>query len=508
MTWWGYKAAGTAIVAGARLGSRLGGNAAAVGSTRFAGRGARRGYLAPGDPAPPPSAVTDYLDYRGAASWPEARNLLGAPFSLGAFADLRRGRYRGPIGLPEQVLNRHAVVVGPSGSGKTHSLVLPWMLAALAADWSVVAIDIKGDLREDFLAHKQRHAPGPLGARIGSWDFMSPSTSLAWEWLGELVDEARVDAAVTAIIGRKPEHSTADPYFYDRDYRTLRGLLTFACSALPHIRTAGELIALLEDDVALDAMLKQNPRAPGAADLTPALSFPAAEYPKIISGVVTALSTINTPAANSVMRADRGLSALRLDDALDAHSLLIIGAALRGGQLATTLSSLLLNQLTQRFYERFGAERRPVLLVVDEAPQVASRVDIAQLMEVARSAGVGVVVAMQDVARIREDTERSSILSNAAVFAILPGASPISIEEFGKRLGTRHERTVGMTVGGPHTGWGAGPPSRSYGLETVPVLREREIMQPPFAGRPAVVHVKAGDIGVTGKPLLVNMHRE
>ena len=66
-----------------------------------------------------------------------------------------------------------------------------------------------------------------------------------------------------------------------------------------------------------------------------------------------------------------------------------------------------------------------MLFVIDEAAQIADRVDIAQLMEVARSAGVGVVVALQDAAKLRDENDRSSILSNAATFAILPGASPL-----------------------------------------------------------------------------------
>jgi type IV secretory pathway TraG/TraD family ATPase VirD4 len=505
--WWGYKAVGKAVGAGARGGATVGSGLAERLATHASGRGARRGYLAPGDPTPPPTATTDYLDYRGVASWPEAHNLDGGQFPLGAFTDLQKGRARGPIGLSGDVLNRHAVVVGPAGSGKTFSLLIPWIYAALASNWAVVAVDVKGNLREDFLDFKDDIGGRALGARLTKWDFTDPRGSSPWDWLTEMNSDARVDAAVTALLGRRPENSTGDPYFYQRDYRTLRGLLLFSRAALPNARTATDLIRALEADVELEQAVKQHPRAPGAADLEAALRYPQSDYQKVISGVVTALSALDTQGVNAVTRASPTRPSIDLETALAERQLLIIGAAAKGGQVSATLSSLMLNQLAQRLYERFGGHARPVLLVIDEAPQIIDRVDIAQLMAVGRSAGVGVVAAMQDVSQIKDENDRSSITSNAATFAILPGASPASVELFGQRLGQRFERTAGVSVGGPRSGFGGARPTENYGTESVPVLREREIMQPPFGGRPAVVHVNAQELGVTGKPLLVDMQR-
>lgn len=504
-----YKAMGKTILASGRAGNRAGQAAGDTLTSRLAeygaSKGARRGYLAPGDPTPPPTATMDYLDYRGIAAWEEARNLDEGQFPIGAFADLRKRKFRGPIGLPGQAMNRHAAVVGPAGSGKTYSLLIPWMYAALMSNWSVVAVDVKGDLRENFLDFKELQGHGALGARLTKWDHTDPRGSSPWDWLAELNGDSRVDAAITALLGRRPEQSSADPYFYQRDYRTLRGLLVFAQATMQHVRTASDLIRVLEDDIKLDAAVKANPRAPGVSDLDAALRYPQADYPKIISGVVTALSALDSASVNAVTRAAPTRPSIDLEGALSDHQMLIIGAALKGGQISTTLSSLMLNQLSQRLFERFGSQSRPVLMVIDEAPQIVDRVDIAKLMEVARSAGIGVVVAMQDVAQMKDENERSSILSNAASFAILPGASPKSVDEFGKRLGSRFERSIGMNLDGRGSYSGR---SQSVNTESVPVLREREIMQPPVGGRPAIVHVKAPELGVTAKPLLVDMQRD
>jgi type IV secretory pathway TraG/TraD family ATPase VirD4 len=501
--WWGYKAAGRAMGGGARAGAGLGNGLNSALTLRRAGRGARRGYLVPGDPAPPPTASVDYLDYRGVAAWEEARNLADGTFGLGMFADLRRGRPRGPIGLPPAALNRHAVVIGPAGSGKTRGVLIPWMHAGLTAGWSVVALDVKGDLREEFLEYR-RHAGAIPGARLRKWDFTDTANSTSWSWLAELTDDARIDAAITALIGRPPERSSVDPYFYQRDYRTLRGLLRFVRATAPKVTTAGHLVHVLQDQPRLTAAVNRQPGAPGVNDLAAVLSFPPGDYGKVISGVVTALSALDLPAVDTVTARRQ----LNLEETLSDHHLLIVVAPLRGGQVSATVSGLLLNQLKQRMFERFGQGGRPVLLVIDEAAQVTDRVDIAQLMEVARSAGVGVVVALQDASKLRDEGDRSSILSNAASFVILPGSSPLTVDAFSKRLGQRFERTHGLTAGGPRQGWSPAPPQQTFSTEAVPVLREREIMHVPFGARPALVHVNAHELGITAKPLIVDLYQE
>lgn len=514
MVWWGYKVAGRSVVEGAKTGGRVGGRMgdgmAHAFSTYNAGKGARRGYLGPGDPSPPPNGPTDYYDYRGVATWREARNLDDGQFPLGAFIELsgRKASLKGPVGLPGELLNRHTVVVGPSGSGKTFSVLIPWMYAALASGWSVVAVDVKGDMRDTFLDYKDLQPGRTLGAGLTKWDFLDPTGSRPWEWLRELNSEARIDAAVTALLGRRPENSSADPYFYQRDYRTLRGLLSFSRAVLPTVRTASDLMTTLEQDVQLEAVVRQNPRAPGAPDLDAALRFPAADYPKVISGVVTALSALDTSGVNAVTRASSTRPSLDLGQVLDDHHLLIIGAQLQGGEISVTQSSLMLNQLAQRLYERFAGQRRPVLLVVDEAPQVADRVDLVKLMEVARSADVAVVIAMQDVAQVHDENERASMLANSAGFVILPGSGIPSVRAFSERLGQRFEQTVGMQFENGRRGMFAPSPSQSYGTESVPVLREREIMEQPFGPRTAVVHLKGGELGITSKPFLVDMARD
>ena len=204
-------------------------------------RAAARGVLCPGDPPPPPGS-SDYLDYRGVASARELTALRDAPFSLGRYLDPRRGA-RWPIGVPEEVLHRHAAVIGPTGSGKTKSILLPWTAAALQSGASVVAVDVTGDLLDDLVV--VRSAVGAFNARVAKWDYTDPGHSISWNWLASLRDDDAVTSVTEALIGRD-QPNDPQPYFHQRDRRTLRGLVEITRTLRPHA-TSAELLALVGD---------------------------------------------------------------------------------------------------------------------------------------------------------------------------------------------------------------------------------------------------------------------
>lgn len=99
---------------------------------------------------------------------------------------------------------------------------------------------------------------------------------------------------------------------------------------------------------------------------------------------MTALSVLDSAAVDEVTQPAALRRPLHLARALEEHRALFVVAPLSGGQLSVTLSGLLLGQLKQRLFERFGATHRPVLLVIDEAAQLMDRIEIKQMMEVAR----------------------------------------------------------------------------------------------------------------------------
>ena len=61
------------------------------------------------------------------------------------------------------------------------------------------------------------------GARGFVWDYRS-TTAHRWNFLREITSDKGMDAAVVSLIGRQRPND-AQPYFYQRDYRWMKGLV-------------------------------------------------------------------------------------------------------------------------------------------------------------------------------------------------------------------------------------------------------------------------------------------
>ena len=189
---------------------------------------------------------------------------------------------------------------------------------------------------------------------------------------------------------------------------------------------------------------------------------------------------------------------IKLDELFQQPTLLVVTAPLHQGETSRIASTLLLNLLVQRLYRRFGkSDQRHCFLFLDESPRIADRFAFEEVLSVSRSAGVSVVLAAQDVAQFKDENERSAILANCATAVLMPGASKASADWLQSRLGSHAVPSITPSVQ-PNMGI-------STSLQTVPVLGDREIAHPPFGARPAVLHVRAPELGLTNKPLLINL---
>lgn len=470
-----------------------------------AGQAAAQGVLGPGDPAPPPG-VGDFYDYRGLATDGEVAHLdmrvLGpAGFRLGWLLDPRRGP-QFELGLPFDALRRHAAVVGPAGSGKTVGLIIPWIVSALRGGHSVVALDVKGDLLDAIRGFAARG--GPIGVPVGKWDYTDPAHSVRWPWLAELKTDDQIDAAVTAILGRESKQSTADPFFYRRDWQLLRGLLRLATSTLMPGKVKPSLLgrALADRDYLVGAA-SAFPNAPGAADIMATIGrVDDSDYAKVASGVATAVAKLDSPAIDAVSEPDPS-RAFTFDMLLSKPTLLVVVAPLRGGETARFLSTIFLNLLVRRMFAQFGKSATHTFLVIDEAPRIVDRFDFEEVLSVARSAGVSVVLAAQDIGQFKDENERSTILTNCATYVSLSGASPMSVKFLMERLGKHRVSALDLShsTGGGLLGTHGG----GHRIDVQDVLAEREIAHPPFGPHCAIAHLHGAELGITAKPLLVDM---
>jgi type IV secretory pathway TraG/TraD family ATPase VirD4 len=438
--------------------------------------------------------LTGQRDYRGLyqGSRPPAV-LASGEFPVGRFVNAK-GRTREVVGIPESAMRLNACVIGPPGAGKTRFVIVPWIVAAVRAGYSVVTLDVKGDML-DLVRQEVRRQGQRLGVRARSLDYTRSQQSLRWNWLDSVDSDRAVDSAVQSILGRHAP-PTGDPYFYHLDSQILRGLLELVmASPRRSAATAQGLLTLLKDQAALDRALRRYPSGPAVARLQDLVILAPDDYSKRITGVTVRLDALARPTIQAVTT-NANFSTEHL---LKQQELVSVVAPLQDGQMAQTLSSLFVNDLLFRVYNRFTGFQGPrVLLMLDEAAQLTDRIDYKNLLSVARSAGVSVVLALQDVSQFADLNERSIALGNCGTFVCFSGVSQESAKFLSERLGSH--TVPSTTLGQTPTGWGY-QTTVSTTSTTVPVLGPREIMSIPFGTRPALVHSRP----VLDAPFLVDL---
>lgn len=457
------------------------------------GRAARQGMIGPFDPPPPPQAQ-GYLDYSGLATPSDIRGVTWT-FPLGRYV-LPRKKWEGreELGVSEETANRHTVVYAPTQAGKTTSIIAPWIYAGMRTGYLVVALDLKGngDLRAKVAQYAASQEPLPT-AGYAAFDYTDSDESVSWNWLSDLADDASIEAAAEALVGRDREN---DPNreFRLRDLKWMRGLLELvSLSGVPW--TVRSLLELLDDQPRLQLLVNRQSGSRAAARLGDLVFLPPDEYALKIQFVTTYLEVLNTDGFVSVTRRRQ----LRISDLGDQPGLFVVTAPIAHGRLSTAVSSLFLGQFLNRQFQQFNRSSRPVLLVLDEAPRLKDRLDLAQLMAVSASSGMSVLLAVQEVTDF-EEKERDVILANCGTHILLHRAGHRTTEFFGQRLGTRV--ATRQTQSSSYTREGA---SWQAGLQSaeVPVLGRAELASPPGGEFGAFVH----SYDLSRKPILVDLTR-
>lgn len=481
----------------AKLGNAVGQAASGAAGNYAAGKGARRGVLAPGDPPPPPNAGGGYYDYRGVVEWKRVpAELQTAEFPLGRLVHPSRGP-RQPIALRSGDVERHVTVVGPAGSGKTRWVIVPWIIAALRAGWSVVALDVKGNLVRHVKEAVQESGQ-PLGLRPVVLDYTNPAHSVKWNWCAELTSDRAIGGAVKAINGSKPPPHTAQHFFY-RSEEILRGLLELTAESPRRDQTTADRIyRVLKDQQVLERIVKANPRSqayPRLADLLPL--YPD-QYTQETATVAARLNSLANPAIEAVTNQ----VGFRMRDVLQSRTLVSVVAPVeQDGQMAAMLGSLFVNQLLFSAYDRFANwSGVPVLVVLDEAARLQQLVDFESMLSFGREAGIHGLIALQDAAQFKDENERSVIFSNSGTLIYLPHTSALSAKLLSDRLGQHPVQTASMSVSPSPNGWGT-QRTPSWQTQMAPVLGQREISNLPFGERSAVVHA----VSLLDPPFLVDL---
>ena len=455
--------------------------------------------LCPGDGPPEGQLPGDYYDYRGIALPRELHPLTHAAVGVSLGRYLWPDGKQGPrLSLPVGMLHRNCAVVGPPGSGKTEGIIIPWIVDLLRSGGSVVTVDVKGDL-VDRVSRQASRAP----TRVWYWNSADPSRSMRWNWLATIQDHRDVEGTVQSILGR-PRPNDPQPFFFERDSRWLRTLITITRMVHGHRARPKDLYRLLADQDLLRQQFRQHPSlhhyATEVADL---LQFPLHEHSRAVSGLLNALHLFNTPNVAAVTER----SDFTLADLVRQPTLLVVGASLADGRAAEILSSILLNQLVAWIYRRFApgaaSSSHPLYLVIDEAPRLRTRINLEELLSVGRAAAVGVCLAAQDVAQFGDERETGALFSNCLTFIALRGCSAATARYLESRLGQRIDRLVTKTRYRGLFDLFPNQIAEVVHTQPAPVLRAREIMYPPVNTFCGVVHAAE----VSSKPFLADLTR-
>lgn len=494
--WWNLSKAGARAswASGHVLGDALAQGAA----QRRVNRGARavaRGAIGPWDPTPPPGSQ-GFLDFSGVAR-PEDISCPEWWFPLGRYVTPRHPWSADqPIGLPFREVNRHTAILGATRAGKTASLIAPWIVEGLAANYTVVALDIKGndDLKNEIIRYRDATYPSARFKRH-EWNYANPPTSRRWNFVRELDDDGSINAATEAICGL-PRDNDPNRNFHLRDMKWARGLLELAHDSGLDLGVR-DLLEILSDPADLDRLVRKYPQTRGAQRLRDLSIMDPVDQARATQFLATYFEVLNNDGFAEVTRSSR----FDLRSAVFAPGqLLLVNAPVADGALSAVSSGLFLSQVIHRRLSAFGRNPPPMLLVIDEAARVLDRLDLGRLLSLAAGANVSVVIALQEIKQLPED-KRDEILANCGTTVVLGGSALSTPEYISKRLGTRI--AASYTASETH-GRGSGR-SSGYTLSSspTPVMGENELRSPP-SGRFGAVVINNN---ISRRPILVDLTR-
>lgn len=446
----------------------------------------RTGILCPGD-GPPSGSLQSFLDYREILLPEHTAALAAGPFPLGRVVHPHLGGAH-PVHLSWEELRRHVAVIGPAGSGKTANVMAPWVVGAAESGLGVLVVDTKGDFLAEVTRYKTRHG---ITARhpVIRWDIEDPQASRPWNPLGEVRGINDAAQVALAFLG-EVDPQDHQRQFAERDHRWLRGLVHLLVQTRGPQAHPQDLYALVVNQQALVTLARQAPHA--ATDVVDLVGFPPGEFSKATWALANRLSWLAEPQLAQMLDGAAPRS-FTLRDAVDSRAIIVVGARVSGGERTMIAASLLLNMLKLRCMEHFANQGPHMLWILDEAPKYARRIELEQVLDFMRGAGVAACVGVQDVTQLGDDNAQERLLANADTVLVLKGASATSAAFLGRRLGDVQAAaaTMGMDQ---HGGW---QPTLSY--QAKPMLGNREIMHPPVGSYGAVVHLR----GASPHPFLV-----
>jgi type IV secretion system protein VirD4 len=378
-----------------------------------------------------------------ADGWATRRELSGVLLEGAPGDRVVIGRMKRSLVVAERL--QSVLVVGPSQSGKTTSLAIPAVL-----DWAgpVLATSVKTDLVRDTI--ECRSSIGEVavfdptavtGLETIGWSPLSG----AGTWAG-----ARRVADSLCSVGRRDGAIEDASYWYAAAERLIAPLLRAAALASGSM---GEVVRWLDEETVNEPLLALELAGERDAARVARSCFAMEERQRssVYATAQTVVAAYADPHVADSERASRRLEAGWLLG--DRSRTLYCSAPARDQRRLSPIFVALVRETLDVAFEqasRLGKPLDPPLLVVlDEAANIAPLSDIDQLLATAAGHGVSFVTVWQDLAQIeaRYGPRWATIVNNHRAKVVFPGVSdPRTLELLSVLIGDseqpQHSRTT------------------------------------------------------------------
>jgi type IV secretion system protein VirD4 len=362
------------------------------------------------------------------------------------------------------------IVVAPTQSLKTTGLAIP---AVLEWEGPVVAASVKSDLLRDTLARRQTlgdvlvyDPTGATGVPTSGWTPLAGCTT----WGG-----AQRNAAWLTGAAQPARAALADADFWYAAAAKLLAPVLFAAATSE--RTMADVVRWIDTQEEADVEAALDAAGNEYALTAARASWERDERQR--SSIYTTAETALAAYADPGVMASADTSDITPERLLDggAHTLYVCAPS-HEQQRLRPLFATLAHSIVSAVFERASRSGRPLdpplLLVLDEAANIAPLRDLDTLASTAAGQGIQLVSVFQDLAQLRErwGARAGSIVNNHRARIIGAGiADPDTLDYVARLLGDAEIRQVSSTAGAD----GQGSTTESSGFRALApanVLRE------------------------------------
>ncbi len=339
--------------------------------------------------------------------------------------------------------NQSVIVFGPSQSGKTSGFAIP---AILGWQGPVLATSVKADLVGDTIAYRRRcgtvwcfDPTGSTGLLSAGWSPLPGSRT----WPG-----ARRAAAALTEVGRSATGPVSDgDFWYATATKLCAPLLLAAATGGLAMTDVVRWVDTQEESEVLDLL-----HAAGIPEAVNAALAAFGKEERQRSSTFTTLETVLEPFADPVTGGGTQLDPAAL---VSGEHTLYLCAPAHDQKRLSPLFTAVVRQVLEHVYDTVTRTGRPVdpplLMVLDEAANIAPLGDLDALASTAAGHGVQLVTVWHDLAQItaRFGPRAATVVNNHRAKVFLSGISdPSTLDHASHLIGDEQLLQPAFTSGG------------------------------------------------------------